>query len=81
MTKELVNTMLSVARPADIRIVLDYALSGDFEKSREKLLDVMLKEAISGTDIIKSIQKEVWNLDIDPQLKVQLTEKNRRNRI
>jgi len=75
ITKELVNTMLSAAKPADIRIVLDYALSGDFEKSREKLLDVMLKEAISGTDIIKAIQKEIWNLNLDPELKVRLTEK------
>jgi replication factor C small subunit len=75
ITQDLVNTLLSSAKPADIKIVLDYALSGDFEKSREKLLDVMLKESIAGTDVIKSIQKEIWNLDIDPQLKVKLTEK------
>jgi len=35
----------------------------------------MLKESISGLDVIKAIQKEVWNLNIDPQLKVKLTEK------
>jgi replication factor C small subunit len=75
ITAELVNTLLSSAKPADIRIVLDYALAGDFEKSREKLLDVMLKESISGTDVIKAIQKEIWDLNIDPQLKVTLTEK------
>ncbi len=75
ITSDLVNTILSSARPADIKVVLDYALAGDFEKSREKLLDVMLKESVSGTDIIKAIQKEIWNLDIDPQLKVKLTEK------
>jgi len=75
ITSELVNTLLSSAKPADIKVVLDYALSGDFDKSREKLLDVMLKESVSGTDIIKSIQKEIWNLDIDPELKVKLTEK------
>jgi replication factor C small subunit len=75
ITSELVNILLSSAKPADIRIVIDYALSGDFEKAREKLLDVMLRESISGTDAIKAIQKEIWNLDIDPQLKVKLTEK------
>jgi len=75
ITSELVNTLLSSAKPADIKIVLDYALAGDFEKSREKLLDVMLKESIAGTDVIKSIQKEIWNLDVDPELKVKLTEK------
>ncbi|MFA5485288.1 MAG: replication factor C small subunit [Candidatus Pacearchaeota archaeon] len=75
ITPDLVNTIVSKAKPSDIRIVLDYALSGDFANSREKLLDIMLKESISGQDIIKAIQKEVWNLKIDNFLKVKLTEK------
>lgn len=75
ITADLVNTILSNAKPKDIRIVLDYALAGDFLKSRDKLLDVMLTESISGEDIIKSIQKEIWNLPIEPEIKVKLTEK------
>jgi len=75
ITEEIINILLSSAKPKDIRVVLDYALAGDFEKAREKLLDVMLKESISGTDVIKAIQKEVWNLDIEPHIKVKLTEK------
>ena len=75
ITSELVNTLMSSAKPADIKIVLEYALSGDFIKAKEKLLDVMLKESIAGTDVIKSIQKEIWNLQIDDELKVRLTEK------
>jgi len=75
ITSDLINTLTSGAQPADIKIVLEYALSGDFLKAKEKLLDVMLKESISGTDIIKSIQKEIWNLPIDNELKVRLTEK------
>jgi len=75
ITAELISTLISAAKPADIKIVLEYALSGDFVKSKEKLLDVMLKDSVSGTDIIKSIQKEVWNLQIDDELKVRLTEK------
>ena len=75
ITEDLVNTITSSAKPADIKIVLEYALSGDFLKSREKLLDVMLKESIAGTDVIKAIQKEIWNLKIEPELKVRLTEK------
>ena len=72
---EMINMMASKTKPADIRIVLDYALSGDFINSRSKLLDVMLKESIPGTDIIKAIQKEIWNLEIEPEIKVKLTEK------
>ncbi|MFW6282500.1 MAG: replication factor C small subunit [Minisyncoccales bacterium] len=75
ITPDLVSTMISNAKPKDIKIVLDYALSGDFEKAREKLLDVMLKESVSGQDVIKSIQKEIWNLQIEPEIKVKLTEK------
>jgi replication factor C small subunit len=75
ITSELVQTLISGAKPGDIKIVLEYALSGDFLKAKEKLLDVMLKESIAGSDIIKSIQKEIWNLPIENELKVRLTEK------
>ena len=75
ISQDLVNTLISAAKPADIKIVLEYALSGDFLKAKEKLLDVMLKESVAGTDIIKSIQKEIWNLQVDNDLKVRLTEK------
>ncbi len=75
INQELVSTIISNAKPKDIKIVLDYALAGDFQNSREKLLDVMLKESISGQDVIKAIQKEIWNLPIEPEIKVRLTEK------
>lgn len=75
LTPELISTIISSAKPKDIKVVLDYALSGDFQKSREKLLDVMLKESISGEDVIKAIQKEIWNMPIEADLKVKLTEK------
>jgi len=75
ITNELVDIIVPTAKPSDIKIVLEYALAGDFINSKEKLLDIMLKESISGTDIIKAIQKEIWNLDIDPEIKVRLTER------
>jgi replication factor C small subunit len=75
ITKELVNTIISEAKPKDIKVILDYALAGDFEGARNKMLDVMLKESLSGQDLIKSMQKEIWNLSIEPELKVKLTEK------
>ena len=46
-----------------------------FVSARDKLLDVMLKESVAGTDIIKAIQKEIWNLQVEPEIKVKLTEK------
>ena len=75
INSEMIRMITANAKPKDIKVVLDYALAGDFVNSRDKLLDVMLKESISGTDIIKAIQKEIWNLQIEPEIKVRLTEK------
>lgn len=75
ITADLVSTIVSKAKPSDIKVVLDYALSSDFINAKEKLLDIMLKESISGQDVIKAIQREIWNLPIDDSLKVALTEK------
>jgi replication factor C small subunit len=72
---EMISMIAASTKPTGIKVVLDYALAGDFVNARDKLLDVMLKESISGTDIVKAIQKETWNLQIEPELKVRLTEK------
>jgi len=75
ITTELISTIIANSKPRDIKVVLDYALSGDFISSREKLLDIMLKDSVSGQDVIKAIQKEIWNLPVEPTIKVKLTEK------
>src|SRR3989338_7746358 len=72
---EMINMIASTSRQKGIRVVLDYALAGDFVNSRDKLLDAMLKESISGVEVIKIIQKEIWNMQIEPEVKVRLTEK------
>jgi len=75
ISSDMIQMISSSAKPTDIKVVLDYALTGDFIQSRDKLLDVMLKESVAGSDIIKAIQKEIWNLEIEPEIKVRLTEK------
>ena len=75
ISPDLIQTILASTKPKDVKIVLDYALSGDFQNSREKLFDIMLRDSISGQDVIKAIQKEIWALQIEPEIKVKLTEK------
>ena len=75
ISAELVSTVMSNTKPRDIKVVLDYALSGDFQSSKEKLFEIMMKQSVSGQDMIKAIQKEIWTLQIEPELKVRLTEK------
>ena len=75
INSEMIDMILSSSKPKDIKVILDYALSGNFLAARDKLLDIMLKESLPGTDIIKAIQKEIWHLQIEPEIKVRLTEK------
>ena len=73
--EDIVFSMASIAKPKEIKEVLDLALKNKFISAREKLLDTMLKYGLSGADIIKQIQREIWNLDIDARSKVMLVDK------
>src|SRR3989344_5534932 len=75
IAEELVYSLVSAARPKEIKEILEIALKGDFLKSREKLLDTMLKYGLSGIDVIKQIQKEIWSLNIEETKKVHLIDK------
>jgi replication factor C small subunit len=75
ITVDVVYGMVSAARPKEVREVLELAINGDFIKARNQLLDVMLQHGLAGLDIIKQIQKEVWNLDIPDEKKVMLVDK------
>ncbi len=72
---ELVYSMASVAKPKEVHDVLSLAASGNFLESRKKLLNLMLDYGLSGLDIIKQIQKEIFNLSVDDRTKVQLVDK------
>ena len=72
ITPELVYSMASVAKPKEVNEVLALAVKGDFLESRKKLLNLMLDYGLSGLDIIKQIQKEIWNLKIEDRKKVEM---------
>ena len=73
--KELVYSMASVAKPKEVKEILEMALGNNFVTARGKLLDLMLEYGLSGMDVIKQIQKEIWNLETDDRKKVEIVEK------
>ncbi|MGM5482687.1 MAG: replication factor C small subunit [Nanobdellota archaeon] len=75
ITAETIFSMASVAKPKEINEMLSSAVKNKFEVARKLLLDTMLKYGLSGLDIIKQIQKEVWNLEISERQKVMLVDK------
>lgn len=73
--KELVYSMAAVAKPKEVKAVLETALKGRFIEARGKLLDLMLEYGLSGLDVISQIQKEIWHLELEDRKKVELVEK------
>ena len=67
--------MASIARPKEINELLTLAIKNKFTEARKIMLKVMLDYGLSATDIVKQIQKEIMNLDIDGRSKVQLIDK------
>ena len=75
ITDDLIYSIASVAKPKEIREILDLALSNKFIEARNKLLDLMLSYGLAGIDVIKQIQKEIIELNIDNKAKMILIEK------
>ncbi len=75
ITPEQIFSMASVAKPKEVREVLSIAVRGNFVEARKKLLSLMLDYGMAGLDIIKQIQKEIWNLSLDDKRKVELMDK------
>jgi replication factor C small subunit len=72
---ELVYSMASVAKPKEVKEVLTVAAKGNFLEARKKLLSLMLDYGLSGIDVIKQIQKEIWHLELTDRQKVELIDK------
>jgi len=75
ITEDLIHSMASIAKPKELREVLELALGNKFINARNKLLDLMLNYGLAGIDIIKQIQKEILELDLDNKSKMVLIEK------
>lgn len=75
ISEDLVHSMASIAKPKEIKEVLELAISNRFIEARNKLLDLMLNYGLAGIDVIKQIQKEILELNIDNRSKMILIEK------
>ena len=73
--EEAVYSLSSIAKPKEVKQFLELALKANFIEARRMLLDTMLRHGLSGSDIIKQIQREIWTLDIDDKFKVKLIDR------
>src|SRR3989344_3178921 len=75
ITPEVIYATESFAHPKEVRDAMELAIKNNFAAARDKLFQAMLEHGLSGLDLIKQIQSEVWNLHIPDRQKVELVEK------
>jgi len=73
--EETIYTITSTARPEEIRELIRTALSGDFQKSRSMLDDLLISKGLSGEDVIVQIYRALLDMDIPDPEKVRLMDR------
>lgn len=73
ITAESIYHMASMARPQEMKEVLEHAAKGKFKEARDKLLSTMLEHGLSGLDVIKQLQQHVWDSSLSDKQKMQVT--------
>ena len=75
ITAELLFETNSIAKPHDVKLLIESALSGNFMEARNQLYDLLLKYGLSGEDLIKQIHQTIFDLTISNESKIKLIEK------
>ncbi|MBS3176554.1 replication factor C small subunit [Candidatus Woesearchaeota archaeon] len=75
ITPQLIFSMAAVAEPEEIKEMLNLASQGKFAEARSRLLSIMLNYGLSGIDIVKQIQKAIWDLSLTDRQKIFLIDK------
>ena len=70
--EESIYSVASFAEPKDIRKILELCTAQKFQEARKLLLETMIKQGLSGIDVIKQIQKEAWNTNISDTSKLEM---------
>ena len=72
--EEDVYSVSASLKPEEITEILEKTISNQFIDARDQLSDLMIERGLDGQDIVSSIHREVYNLDISDQQKLELTE-------
>ncbi len=75
ITEDVIFDVASYAKPKEVASMLVHAAKGEFPKSRELLLKIMLEYGLSGLDVVKQVQQEIWKLEkVDDRVKLELVQ-------
>lgn len=75
ITDEVIYQVSARATPEDIRKMMENALGGDFLAARKQLGDLLINQGLSGSDILRQMHREVFNLEIPDQKKIEMIDR------
>lgn len=76
ITEDIVYDTASKAKPTDVKEMLEMTFKGKFVDARKKLQELLLRQGLSGSDIISEIHRQIYSIDgISEEKKVQLIER------
>ena len=75
ITADLLYATSATAKPEDVKNLINSALDGNFMAARNKLYDILIKDGLSGEDVVKQIHQTIFDLTIPDENKVRLIEK------
>lgn len=64
VTEGEVKKVVGRAGPEEVRKMLAQTLSGNFTEARDKLYELLITRGVAGTDLIRQINQEVFNLGL-----------------
>lgn len=75
ITEKDIYQVSAKAHPADVKEMLELAVSGKFEEARNKLYDLLIGQGLAGEDILKQAHREIFNLDLPERAKIELIDR------
>lgn len=75
VTEKAVYDVSATAKPEEVKQMLELALAGKFEESRNKLQELLIDRGLAGEDVLDQVHREVFNLKIPELTKVELVDK------
>ncbi|MFA7341903.1 MAG: replication factor C small subunit [Candidatus Methanomethylophilaceae archaeon] len=72
---DIIYQTTGMARPEQVKAMLETALAGDFVQARDMLDEIMINYGLSGQDVIKQIHRTFFELSISDGEKVRLIDR------
>ena len=72
--EEVVYSVVGRANPAQVREMIELAMSGKFIEARQLLRELIWRYGVAGTDLIRQIHAQIFKMDIPDRWRIRIAE-------